>query len=445
MIEYKNISKQALIEEIIKNGNGSLNEFGCLTTDLTDNISTKELTYVVLDSSTENTIYWGKNKQFSPSDTKLLHAKISGYLTDKEVFIQTSCSVNNFKLPFKLITTDPYHALYTKILYAEFDSPHTQYTIYSLPLFLIDEPIIVYDLWNFNIYICGINKPSEIKKAITYLLTNIVTDLNILPLKCLTNFNDSGDSTVFIGSSEVEKRIILNYKSKYIIGNENHHWTDDGLVGVELGITLDLDKYYENDDSIKNCINKFGSIIENYNFATISLNNIPNFVPNSIAKNPNNVIMFVNDYTGVLPLISKITSTHAFYFYLLINHDNNWSEAIHPHNIVKYADKFYSKLNRHRPNIWLINTGFNNNVGVSQYDIKNAINFAQKNKTAEDYDFANGIWGFKIPIKVEGLDNDILFPMRDESFKEEVDNLFKAFNIIFNEYADFINPELKFA
>lgn len=178
--------------------------------------------------------------------------------------------------------------------------------------------------------------------------------------------------------------------------------SDQGVFNIEGGcyakcVGLDPVKEPEIYQAVR-----FGSVLENvrfkdpitrevdYNDTSITQNtrvSYPlDFIPGAklpaVGGHPKNIIFLTSDANGVLPPISKLSSTQAMYHFIsgytanmagVVAGDNDTSatfsacfgEAFLPRHPTLYAELLEQKIQKHNTNVWLLNTGWiNGKYGV---------------------------------------------------------------------------------
>ena len=233
---------------------------------------------------------------------------------------------------------------------------------------------------------------------------------------------------------------------------------------------------------------KFGSVLENVRF-TDPHRRIVDFNDTSITQNtrlsypleyvptaklpalgghPRNIVFLTSDANGVLPPVSKLTYDQAVYHFLsgytatmagvLSGNESTtatfsacFGEIFLTRHPTVYAGLLAEKLAKHKPNVYLVNTGWiNGKFGVGQRipmkftrAIIDAINNGEIEK-AELTDFP--VFNLKIPKGVTGVPSEILDPSKSwkdkTGYKASIEELADKFNKNFEKYAGKVTKEV---
>ncbi|KAF9272888.1 Protein kinase C-like 1, partial [Linnemannia elongata] len=152
---------------------------------------------------------------------------------------------------------------------------------------------------------------------------------------------------------------------------------------------------------------------------------IPNALIPCVGNMPKNIVMLTCDALGVLPPVSKLTSSQAIWL---------------------YATMLAAKIEEHKVDVWLINTGWNGGaygtgkriaLKYSRAIIDAIHNGELKSAEYETYP----IFGLEIPKAVTGVPAEVLNPATawqgtPETFNATVSKLAGLFNENFAKYAD---------
>ncbi len=458
-----------LILQAIERGEGQLNDTGALV------ISTGKFTgrspedkFIVKDDITANTVDWnGFNTPIDPFFFTQLHNKMLHYISGKEIWVRDcfACADPAYRLNIRVVNEDPWSNLFT---YNMFLRPEEL----SLENFKADWQIIHapgfkanpatdgtrnenFTLVNFTakiILIGGSAYTGEIKKGIFSVLNFILPqDNNVLSMHCAANVGKDGDSAIFFGLSGTGKTTLSADADRYLIGDDEHGWTDNTIFNFEGGCyakTIDLSE--KNEPEIFHAIRP-GALVENTCFiegtnkidfaskkitpntrVSYPLQFISNSLNISIGKIPKNIFFLTCDSYGILPPLSKLSTAQAMYQFIsgytakIAGTENGITEPkatfsacfgapflpLHPG---KYAVMLGAKMTDNKVNVWMINTGWSG----GPYGVGKRINLtytramisAVLNHQLNDVDFtADPVFGMMIPATCPGVPATILNP-----------------------------------
>jgi len=155
-------------------------------------------------------------------------------------------------------------------------------------------------------------------------------------MHCSANVGKKGDSALFFGLSGTGKTTLSTDPNRYLIGDDEHAWSDDGIFNIEGGCyakVINLSPEAEPD--IYETTRKFGTILENVSIdvrtrridlsddsftentrASYPITHLPNIVPTGRAGHPTNIIFLTYDAFGVLPPVAKLDINQAMYHFI---------------------------------------------------------------------------------------------------------------------------------
>ena len=290
------------------------------------------------------------------------------------------------------------------------------------------------------------------------------------------------DTTVLFGLSGTGKTTLSADPNRALIGDDEHVWTDKGVFNIEGGCyakTVGLKR--ENEPEIFDAI-KFGSVLENIkylpdqprtpNYDDISITEntrvcypleyIPGAKIPAISGHPKNIIFLTCDANGVLPPLSKLNKDQAMYHFIsgytakvagtemgIVEPQATFSAcfgeaflSLHPYT---YAKMLAEKVEKHKTNVWLMNTGWSGGkYGVGKrMSLKVSRGLLdQIHQGALDNAEFQVMPGFnlQVPKNVEGIDPNILMPINTwadkNAYKEEAKKLAIKFIKNFEKYHD---------
>jgi phosphoenolpyruvate carboxykinase (ATP) len=408
-----NLTADELVQISIALGLGSFSNTGALC------IRTGEFTgrspddkFTVKNSVTENEVDWNKfNQAFSSEDFNALFKKVCDYLNSKEtIYVQDNfaCAHPKFRIGVRTIAEIPWSAQFASNMFIRPNDQELQgftadWVIYNAPGFKADSKIdhtrshnfSIIDFESKRILIGGSAYTGEIKKSIfTILNFELPVKHNVLSMHCSANVGKDDDTSIFFGLSGTGKTSLSADPDRFLIGDDEHGWSDEGVFNFEGGCYAKcIDLTEEKEPDIFRAIKK-GAILENIVFNDGT--NVPNFADKSITENtrvsyplshinnvrnpsfgpaPKNIFFLTCDAYGILPPICKLNEAQAMYHFIsgytakVAGTEAGVTEPkatfsacfgapflpLHP---TRYAELLGERINQSKPNIWLVNTGW---------------------------------------------------------------------------------------
>ncbi|MBY0245288.1 MAG: phosphoenolpyruvate carboxykinase (ATP) [Sphingobacteriaceae bacterium] len=502
-VKYQ-LTPAELVEEALKNNEGSLADSGALAIDTGKftGRSPKDR-FVVCDDLTENTVFWGDiNIKISPAHFDGLFEKMTNYIAQKDIYVRDAyaCADENYKMSIRVITEKAYQNLFANNLFLRYDNnemPNTpEWTIIAIPSFLANptedgtrqENFSILNFSKKIILIGGTGYTGEIKKGIFSVLNYILPlQKNTLSMHCSANVGDNGDTAIFFGLSGTGKTTLSADASRHLIGDDEHGWGDKSVFNFEGGCYAKcVDLTAEKEPEIFNAI-KTGSLLENINFFentnTVDFSNIDktentrvaypiNYIANSlkpsIAPVPKNIFFLTADAFGVLPPISKLTPGQAMFHFISgytakvagteagvtepqLTFSACFGKAFLPLHPTKYADLLGKKMQENKVNVWLINTGWSGGAyGVGKrmkLAYTRAMITAALNNELDQVEYEmHETFGFMMPKSCPNVPAEILNPRNTwedkAAYDEKVNQLAIAFLDNFKQFEAFSNDEI---
>lgn len=292
----------------------------------------------------------------------------------------------------------------------------------------------------------------EIKKGFFSIMNYFLPLQGIASMHCSANMGKNGDTAIFFGLSGTGKTTLSADPDRFLIGDDEHGWDEDGIFNFEGGCyakCINLNK--ENEPDIFAAI-KRDALLENVvyndktgeiNFSDISktentrvsypIGHISNIVrPISKGGHPKKIIFLTADAFGVFPPVSKLSRDQAMYYFLsgytakLAGTERGVKEPmptfssafgaaflmLHP---TVYAKELSSKMEEHNATAYLVNTGWIGGAyGVGKrIDLESTRNIIRAilDGTLDDADYIElPTFGLNIPKEVAGVDSGILNP-----------------------------------
>lgn len=390
-------------EDAILNGEGKVGSHGQLcvfTGEFTGRAANDK--YLVEDGIKDVT-FGQAGKAFTRAQMTILSWTVQAFLKYKDVY------TTYFKAggkTIRLVSQYSWHCLFARNLFQSCEpTEDVDLTIVDLPgchsdpdtHYTRSRTFVVADFAKGLVLIGGTEYAGEIKKSVFSYLSYLAPEVGILPMhsSVTTELDSNYNTTVFFGLSGTGKTTLSAFKGGQLLGDDEHLWSDDGVQNIESGCyakAINLSK--EKEPLIWNACHQFMTVLEN---VAISENREFDFNDNSITENtragyplsyikdshapgtvvghPKNIIMLTCDAFGVLPGVSKLDKYSAAYHFIsgytakvagtekgLTEPTAAFSPCFGGPFMVKridiYAKLFMNKIEKHNPNIWLVNTGW---------------------------------------------------------------------------------------
>ncbi|EPS65335.1 phosphoenolpyruvate carboxykinase, partial [Genlisea aurea] len=470
-----NLSPAELYEQAIKYEKGSfVTNTGALATlsGAKTGRSPKDKR-VVKDETTEKELWWGKGSPNIEMDEQTFlvnRERAVDYLNSLEkVFVNDQFlnwdSKNRIKV--RIVSARAYHSLFvhnmcirpTREELERFGTP--DFTIYNAGQFpcnrythyMTSSTSIDINLARKEMVILGTQYAGEMKKGLFSLMHYLMPKRQILSLHSGCNVGRrDGDVALFFGLSGTGKTTLSTDQNRFLIGDDEHCWSDDGISNIEGGCYAKcVDLSQEKEPDIWNAI-RFGTVLENVVFdehtrevdysdrsvtentrAAYPIDHIPNAKIPCIATHPRNVILLACDAFGVLPPVSKLSLAQTMYHFisgytaLVSGTEDGIKEPqatfsacfgaafvmMHP---TKYAAMLAEKMRLHGATGWLVNTGWSG----GRYGSGSRIKLAYTRKIIDSIHSGalldaryekTQVFGLEIPDGVEGVPSEILDPI----------------------------------
>jgi len=311
--------------------------------------------------------------------------------------------------------------------------------------------------------ILGTEYAGEMKKGVFTIMNYLMPLKGQLSMHCSANESKDGNVSIFFGLSGTGKTTLSADPNRFLIGDDEHVWTDRGVFNIEGGCYAKaINLSAETEPEIYGAI-RYGSVLENVvydkanrnvDYTNISITEntrcsypveyIPNAKIPCVGGHPNNVIMLTCDAYGVLPPVAKLSPEQAMYHFIsgytakvagtevgVKEPSPTFSACFggpfmvwHPS---KYAELLAERLKKHDATVWLVNTGWTGGgYGVGKRmslrhtrAILDAIHDGSLAKIATRTD---GVFGFEVPTSCNNLPTELLEPRDTWSDKAAYDD-----------------------
>jgi phosphoenolpyruvate carboxykinase (ATP) len=230
---HQNLTPAELVSHAIINGEGVLTDTGALMADTGEftGRSPKDK-FCVVDSKTENTVWWGDvNNRFESDKFEKLMNKVIAHYAGKKVYMRHAyaCADPRYRLNVTVVNETAYHNLFCNNLFlrpeaSELANFETEWLILNAPSFKAvaaedgtrQHNFSIIDFSRKIILVGGSGYTGEMKKGIFTVLNYVLPqERNTLSMHCSANIGKNGDTAVFFGLSGTGKTTLSADHSFY--------------------------------------------------------------------------------------------------------------------------------------------------------------------------------------------------------------------------------------
>lgn len=466
--------------------------------------------YIVYDDETKNNVWWAEkgkkgsdNKPITPEIWNHLKKISQERLSGKNVYVMDGfCGANeNSRLKIRFVTEVAWQAHFVKNMFIR---PSEEELKGFEPDFVVlnsckavnpnwkeqglnSEVYIAFNLTERMALIGGSWYGGEMKKGIFSVMNYFLPLKGMAAMHCSANQGKKGDTAIFFGLSGTGKTTLSTEPSRKLIGDDEHYWTDKGVVNIEGGcyakcIHLSAESEPEIYDAIK-----FGTVLENTVFddetrdvdydngsltentrASYPIHYIENIKEGSQGGHPKNIVLLTCDAFGVLPPVSKLSPDQAMFYFISgytakvagtevgvkepqATFSACFGEAFLVWHPSKYAELLKANMEKYGSKVWLVNTGWSGGAyGVGKrMSIKftRSIVDAIHNGSLEKAEFEKDpIFGFEVPKTCPNVPTEVLIPQNSwadkDAYVATAQKLAKDFHENFKQYDDPNHPEI---
>jgi phosphoenolpyruvate carboxykinase (ATP) len=465
----RNPSTAFLYTQALRRGDGVLAEGGGLVVDTGrfTGRSPKDK-FVVEEAGSRERIWWGEvNHPLSEDRFSGLRAKVAGRLAEADplyVIDAWAGADPAHRIGVRVVTAHPYHALFARTMFIDLaaddeDGFQPDAVVLHTPDVEADPDadgtrtgtFVVLHPTRAELLVGGTFYAGEIKKGIFTVMNDRLPLEGVFPMHCSANVGDNEDVAVFFGLSGTGKTTLSADPERWLIGDDEHGWGDEGVFNVEGGCyakTIRLSA--EAEPEIYAAVETFGTVLENVTVdeqgrldlddesktentrAAYKLERISHALPVKRAGHPSAVIFLTADAFGILPPLARLSREQALYFFLSgftaklagteigvtepqPTFSTCFAQPFLPQPPSVYARMLGEKLDRHSATVWLVNTGWTGGPFGEGRRIPIAATRAMLHavlsggldgaQTRTDPTF-----GFQVPVHVAGVDESLLEP-----------------------------------
>ncbi|WP_281889521.1 phosphoenolpyruvate carboxykinase (ATP) [Paenibacillus sp. YYML68] len=492
------LSVPQLIEAALYRREGSLTDSGALqvTTGTYTGRSPKDK-YIVRDSITASHVAWGStNQPMTTEQFGRLYRKALQYLEQRELFVFDGYAGADaaYRLPVRVVSEYAWHNLFAQQLFIkpmqeELRSHKPAFTVISAPGFKADpaedgtnsEVVVAISFEERVVLIGGTEYAGEMKKSIFSVLNYLLPFQDVFPMHCSANIGADGDTALFFGLSGTGKTTLSADPNRSLIGDDEHGWSPQGVFNFEGGCYAKCaDLAPEKEPEIWQAI-RFGTVLENvvldskthvpdYADKTLTENTraaypidfIPNAMIPGVGGHPKTIIFLTADASGVLPPIARLTKEQAMYYFLsgytskLAGTERGVTQPVAtfstcfgapflPLQPTVYAELLGQRLDEHRAQVYLVNTGWTSGpygtgsrmkLSYTRAMVKAALAGALADVTVT----ADPIFGVLVPDYIPGVPNEVLVPRHTwpdaKAYEAAAQELAQQFSRNFEKFSD---------
>ena len=465
-----NLIAPELVHAAIRRGEGELADMGpfvAITSPHTGRSPNDK--FVVKEPTTEKDVWWGKvNVAFEPLKFDLLLADVRRHLDEQsELFVQDlyAGADPSHRVRVRFVTPTAWHSLFVRNMFIRpdpIDLPtfEADFSVLHAPEYHADPArhgtrtgtFIILNLAQRIILIGGTRYAGELKKSIFTVMNYLLPKRGVLSMHCSANVGHDGDTALFFGLSGTGKTTLSADPERWLIGDDEHGWSSEGVFNFEGGCyakVINLSE--EGEPDIYRTTQMFGTILENVVLephtrrvdfcnqaitentrASYPLHYIRNIVPTGRGDHPRNVVFLTADAFGVLPPIARLTPEQARYYFLsgytakvagtergVKEPQATFSSCFgavflvwHP---TVYSRMLGELLTKHKVRVWLVNTGWTGGpYGVGHRMRLSHTRVMVRAALAGELDHVpttrDGFFGLDVPNAVPGVPPELMNP-----------------------------------
>jgi len=423
--------------------------------------------FIVQEPISEGRIAWGDtNRPISEEHYNGLRDKVVNFLEQEDLYVVDAFAgaEDAHRVAVRTITSRPYHALFARTMFIEpSDFELRRFAAQALVLHAPEveaDPeadgtrtgtfVLLHPTRN-EVLIGGTSYAGEIKKSVFSLMNDRLPLEGVFPMHCSANVGENGDVAIFFGLSGTGKTTLSADPTRFLIGDDEHGWSDRGVFNIEGGCYAKVIRLSPAaEPEIYRAAHAFGTILENVAVdengvldldddsktentrAAYRLRQIPNALPEKRAGHPRNVVFLTADAFGILPPLARLDVDQARFYFLsgftakLAGTEIGVTEPqptfstcfgapFLPQQPTVYSRMLGERLLRHGATVWLVNTGWTGGpfgegermpIAATRALLKAALSGALTNVEYR----TDEVFGFQVPVRAPSVSSRLLDP-----------------------------------
>nr|MBA2359507.1 phosphoenolpyruvate carboxykinase (ATP) [Actinomycetota bacterium] len=349
---HHNPTVALLYSHALQRGDGTLAEGGPLVVDTGSHTGrSPNDKFVVREPGSEDRIAWGKvNVEIDEERFDGLRDKVTSYLEGQDLYVVDAFAGADpvYRLPIRIITYSPWHALFARRLFIdpteeELAEHEPEALVLHAPAVEADPAedgtrsgtFVVLHPGRTEVVIGGTFYAGEIKKSIFTVMNDRLPLAGVFPMHCSANVDDDGQVAIFFGLSGTGKTTLSADPERHLIGDDEHGWGEDGVFNIEGGCYAKVIRLSaEAEPQIYETTRSWGTVLENVvvdergvldldddsktenTRAAYKLEQISNALPAKRAGHPSAVVFLTADAFGILPPIARLSREQAMFYFL---------------------------------------------------------------------------------------------------------------------------------
>ncbi len=501
-----NVSVAALYEDAVRGGEAVIAEHGPLVAETGSFTGRSPNDKFIVKDATTDDVWWGDvNRPIDASSFEGVLEKVRSYVASRHLYVFDGYAGAdpNFQLPIRIVTERAWHSLFARNMFVREKDPkrlvgfRPQAVVIDVPGLKADPEVdgtnsstfILLNLAERLVLVGGTEYAGEIKKSIFSLMMYWLPKQGVLSMHCSANYgSDRNDVALFFGLSGTGKTTLSADPRRTLIGDDEHGWSPEGVFNIEGGCYAKVIRLREGSEpAIYATTRHFGTVLENVAIdpqtreldldddsktentrSSYPVSQLSNVDLSGVAGHPKSVIFLTCDAFGVLPPISRLDEAQAMYHFLsgytakvagtergvtepTATFSTCFAAPFMPLRPSVYAKMLGEKIRDHGVSVWLINTGWTGGahgvgdripLSVTRRMVEAALS-GELDSVATRVD---PVFGFEVPLQVEGVSAEVLDPRSSWSSVEDYDaraaELAEMFAANFEQFAADCEPEI---